>query len=438
MSHSNTIKPNDFEIIISPSKFKIKLLESIREAKHRIYISALYLENDNAGNEILDSLYKAKEINSNIDIKVFVDFHRAQRGLIGSSNQIGNIKGYFEHKKKYKAFVEIYGVPVKTVEILGVFHFKGFVIDDTLIYSGASLNNVYLNFNSRFRLDRYFFINNTALANSFVNFYNRYFLNKNNAVSLFKQKDKVDVKSIRKFIKRFTKEMSGAYFKFSSDVGKNDISVTPVYGMGSKNNELNNSIIELIKSTTTKLTIYTPYFNLPSQLSKEIGYLLKKKSIEIFIIVGDKTANDFYIPTDIPFKKISIIPYLYEQNLKRFIKNNQQYINEGFLNIYLWKNGNNTFHLKGIEVDDKFRLLTGNNLNPRGWSLDMENGILVNDKNKLLKEQFDNEYQYIIKDCIKINSKTDINSIDNYPNKVKKYLMFIYSTKTDKLIKRLM
>ena len=214
--------------------------------------------------------------------------------------------------------------------------------------------------------------------------------------------------------------------------------MSPIFGMGRKNNKLNETILNLIKSTTSKLTIYTPYFNLPSRISKEIVLLLKKKSIEVSIIIGDKTANDFYISPEEEFKKISIIPYLYEQNLKNFVEKYQQYIDDGFLNIFLWKNGNNTFHLKGLEVDDKYRLLTGNNLNPRGWRLDMENGILINDSDKLLKEQFENEYQFIMENCCKIITTESINTIHDYPAKVKTYIKNIYRIKADKLIKKLM
>jgi len=432
------IDPTDFKIIMSPAEFRIQLLNHIRNAKNRIYISALYLENDDAGYEILDSLYKAKEKNSNIDIKVFVDFHRAQRGLVGSKDQVGNIEGYYEYKKKYDTPIEIYGVPVRTVEVLGVFHLKGFVIDNTVIYSGASLNNVYLNYNSKFRLDRYFIIKNSALANSFIDFYHRHFLNKNNAVTLFTDNNKIDIKSIRKPVKRFSKDVSNAYFKSNDKISPNGIFVSPIFGMGRKNNKLNDTILNLIKSATSKLTIYTPYFNLPSKISKEIVLLLKKKSIEVSIIIGDKTANDFYISPDEEFKKISIIPYLYEQNLKNFVEKYQQYIEDGFLNIYLWKNGNNTFHLKGVEVDDKYRLLTGNNLNPRGWRLDMENGILINDSDELLKEQFENEFQLIMEDCYKIITTESIDTMDDYPTKVKTYIKNIYRTKADKLMKKLM
>lgn len=432
------IDPTDFKILISPSEFRIQLLDHIRHAKNRIYISALYLENDDAGYEILDSLYKAKEKNSKIDIKVFVDFHRAQRGLVGSKNQIGNIEGYYKYKKKYDTAIEIYGVPVKTIEVLGVFHLKGFVIDNTLIYSGASLNNVYLNYNSKFRLDRYFIIKNSALANSFIDFYHRHFLNNNNAVSLFTDNNKIEIKSIRKSVRKFSKDVSNAYFKSNDEISPNGIFATPIFGMGSKNNKLNDTIVSLIKSATSKLTIYTPYFNLPSIISKEIVLLLQKKAIEVTIVIGDKTASDFYISPDEEFKKISIIPYLYEQNLKNFVEKYQQDIDDGFLNLYLWKNGNNTFHLKGVEVDDKYRLLTGNNLNPRGWRLDMENGILINDSDKLLKEQFKNELQFIMADCYKIITTESIDAIDDYPPKVKSYIKNIYRTKADKLMKKLM
>ncbi len=47
--------------------------------------------------------------------------------------------------------------------------------------------------------------------------------------------------------------------------------------------------------------------------------------------------------------------------------------------VRLWKDDDNTYHLKGMWVDDKWMLLTGNNLNPRAWRLDLENAILIHD-----------------------------------------------------------
>lgn len=113
-----------------------------------------------------------------------------------------------------------------------------------------------------------------------------------------------------------------------------------------------------------KLTICTPYFNLPAILVRNIIQLLREgKKVEI--IVGDKTANDFYIPEDEPFKIIGALPYLYEINLRRFLSRLQYYVNTDQLVVRLWKDDDNTYHLKGMWVDDKWMLITGNNLSAR-------------------------------------------------------------------------
>ena len=73
------------------------------------------------------------------------------------------------------------------------------------------------------------------------------------------------------------------------------------------------------------------------------------------------------------------LPYLYESNLRRFCEKFDAYIKNGHLTVRLWKDGDNTYHLKGIWVDNQYILLTGNNLNPRAWRLDAENGLLIHD-----------------------------------------------------------
>ncbi|EVU10582.1 phospholipase D family protein, partial [Vibrio parahaemolyticus V-223/04] len=59
--------------------------------------------------------------------------------------------------------------------------------------------------------------------------------------------------------------------------------------------------------------------------------------------------------------------------------------------MHLWKHENNSFHLKGIWVDKRYMLLTGNNLNPRAWSLDLENGLLIQDDYANLTHKFEDE-----------------------------------------------
>lgn len=60
--------------------------------------------------------------------------------------------------------IPVYGVPINTREALGVLHFKGFIIDDSVLYSGASLNDVYLHQHDKYRYDRYQLIRNAQMA----------------------------------------------------------------------------------------------------------------------------------------------------------------------------------------------------------------------------------------------------------------------------------
>ena len=82
---------------------------------------------------------------------------------------------------------------------------------------------------------------------------------------------------------------------------------------------VDDEIGELIDSSRQQLTICTPYFNLPLAVTREINRALAR-GVRIDIIVGDKTANDFYIPPSEPFKIIAALPYLYEISLRRFAK----------------------------------------------------------------------------------------------------------------------
>jgi len=81
-------KAEQYQIVYDPKSYRVTLLEQIKKAQHRIYIVALYLEQDEAGREILDALYQAKMQQPSLDIKIFVDWHRAQRGRIGEDKTL--------------------------------------------------------------------------------------------------------------------------------------------------------------------------------------------------------------------------------------------------------------------------------------------------------------------------------------------------------------
>jgi len=432
-----SVSPDDIEVINNTPDYRDKIFELIQSAKNRIYITALYLQDDEAGQAVLTALYEAKQKNPKLDIKIFVDFLRAQRGLMGHKESIGNVRLYREMNEKYQHPIDIYGVPVKSKEFLGVLHLKGFIFDDVLLYSGSSLNDIYLQYKARYRYDRYHVIKSACLTNSLVKFSRDNFVNCD-AVCSLTEYDIPTAKKLKAAIRKLKISLrkSGYFFRVNKPQ-PDSIKLTPLLGFGGRKNKLNKTIHQLVTTTEEQVIIFTPYFNFPAKIHKAVRKLLKKNK-KVKIIVGDKTANDFYIPETEPFNKIGILPYIYETSLRRFVKSNQKYIDAKLLDVCLWLDEGNSFHLKGISSDQKNYLITGHNINPRAWRLDIENGVLIQDLNQQLKEKFDAELTQILTNCARINHFEEIETPDDYRVEARKLLKSVKRAKLDSILNRLL
>ncbi|WGE88832.1 CDP-diacylglycerol--serine O-phosphatidyltransferase [Actinobacillus arthritidis] len=427
------------EFLASGREFKDRILTLIKNAKKRIYLTALYFEQDEAGQEVLTALYQAKQLNPALEIKVLVDWHRAQRGRIGEETVSSNADWYVKTRQQYNLpsdqEIQFWGVPINRKELFGVLHLKGFVFDDTLLYSGASINNVYLQQFERYRYDRYHLIENKALTDAIIDFTKTHIL-QNDAVNRLDDENRPKTNEIRPLIKAFRKYLSSQSYAFSGQSQSERLSLSPLVGLGRKNS-LNKTIEALFYQVEDKLTICTPYFNFPLSLYKRLNWLLEHgKKAEI--IVGDKTANDFYTPPEEKFTMASALPYLYEKNLRAFAKRFDRYIQNGQLTVRLWKHGDNSYHLKGVWIDNRYILLTGNNLNPRAWALDAENAVLIHDPNAELSVKSEAELTQIRTHTTVLKHYSDLEQINDYPEAVRKLLKRFGRVKLDKVVKMLL
>ncbi|HEX4550510.1 CDP-diacylglycerol--serine O-phosphatidyltransferase [Pseudomonas sp.] len=423
-------------ILSGAAEFRRCLLEKIAAATQRIYIVALYLQQDEAGQEILDALHAAKLQRPELEVVVVVDWLRAQRGLIGAGKQPGNSAWYQEMTRTHQSEVPIYGVPVQTRELFGVLHLKGFVIDDCVVYSGASLNNVYLHKFDKYRFDRYHVLHSRDLADSMHHLV-KHGLIESKAVHRLDLPNLPTTRSLRNDIGDLRSRLKyAAYDTSAGSTAHSGLSVSPLLGVG-KNNPLNRVIVELIASAQQQLTICTPYFNLPLPIIREVNRALAR-GVKIDIVVGDKTANDFYIPPSEPFKVIAALPYLYEISLRRFAKRHQRNIDSGQLNLHLWRDGDNSYHLKGMWVDQRYTLLTGNNLNPRAFRLDLENALLIDDPQGEWLEPRAKEQQEIFRNTTRIASFQSLETLPEYPAAVAKFLKRVSRVRIERLLYRIL
>jgi CDP-diacylglycerol--serine O-phosphatidyltransferase len=117
-----SVPPGDIRVLDDPVAFRQTLLTLIAGARRRIIIVALYLQDDDAGREMLDALYAARKARPALEVEVYVDWHRARRGLIGKATSEGNAALYRDYASRLGEGVAIYGVPVQTRELFGVLH----------------------------------------------------------------------------------------------------------------------------------------------------------------------------------------------------------------------------------------------------------------------------------------------------------------------------
>ena len=423
--------------LADPREFRETLLALIGQARRRIVIATLYLQDDDAGREILAALYAAKAAHAQLQISVFVDWHRAQRGLIGKGLSAGNASLYQNLAKQFGAGVDIYGVPVQRREFMGVLHLKGMVIDHQVLYSGASLNDVYLHRHQRYRLDRYHLINSAPLADSLAELL-LLTIRRHSAVHQLNVEQVPKTAAIRNAIVRFRRVLAKAHYAYTpAQAADGEVTITPLIGLGARDNALNTALIRLIERAEKRLLLFTPYFNLPGPIRRAVDARLAA-GCDVTIILGDKTANDFFIPPDETFKTIGALPYLYEANLRRYCKAHQADIDAGRLNVHVWRDGDNTFHLKGLLIDENYALLTGNNLNPRAWRLDLENGLLIQDPHRLLLTKHEAELASILAQTERLAHFDAIDTVDSYPAPVQRLIKRLTRVRAVRLVNQVL
>ncbi|WP_109127245.1 CDP-diacylglycerol--serine O-phosphatidyltransferase [Dyella sp. C11] len=431
------VPPEAITTLEGPAAFRETLLSLIAQAHRRIVLVALYLQDDDAGREVLEALHGARSVRPDLSIEVYVDWHRARRGLIGKGTSEGNAAMYRKFAERFGDGVVIRGVPVQTRELFGVLHLKGFIIDDTVLYSGASLNDVYLAKHGRYRLDRYHVIRHKPLADSMAAYVDGQFQG-SDAVPRLDHLPQPRSRDLQEPIRRLRQSLQEAQYVGESEVPRHgDITVIPLAGFGRNDNALNETLLGLLRRAQKRVILLTPYFNLPRPVRAVIGQLLRR-GCQLDIMVGDKTANDFYIPPEQPFSRIGLLPYLYEANLRRFARSHQRAIDHGQLNLWLWRDGDNTYHLKGLFVDDETAVLTGNNLNPRAWALDLENGLLLRDPWGKLTGQHEAEWQRLRQCATRVAHYRDLPGARSYPPEVRKLLKRLRRVRLDRLLGRLL
>ena len=83
-------------------------------------------------------------------------------------------------------------------------------------------------------------------------------------------------------------------------------------------------------------------------------------------------------------------------------------------------------------------VISGNNLNPRAWRLDLEIAILILDPQLELAPQREKELELIREHTTIVKHYRDLQSIADYPVKVRKLIRRLRRIRIDRLISRIL
>lgn len=163
------LNKGDIEIITHPVKFYESLLNKIKNANSRIFLSSLYIGKHQ--NELIDTIYDVLQRKPNLKVDILIDYLRSTRDLPNQST-VSLLLPLVEKFGKHRVNIRLYHTPhlhgykklltpPRLNEVFGLQHMKIYGIDNEIFLSGANLSQDYFTN----RQDRYYLFKSKNLSN---------------------------------------------------------------------------------------------------------------------------------------------------------------------------------------------------------------------------------------------------------------------------------
>ena len=160
------------DILSTPNEFYESLIENASRANDRILLSTLYIGQGEREQNLVQTIENTLQRNPDLQFSMIMDCSRATRNINTNQSSLHTLLPLFNHDYDNNVNIHLFrspnlkGIwslfPERSKEVAGVHHMKAFIFDNTLIISGANLNETYLSN----RQDRYIvFKDNEVLTN---------------------------------------------------------------------------------------------------------------------------------------------------------------------------------------------------------------------------------------------------------------------------------
>ncbi|PVD39134.1 hypothetical protein C0Q70_01762 [Pomacea canaliculata] len=143
------------QVLTEPTQFFEVLKVKARKAKRRITLASLYLGTGPLEKELVSSIHEACKNaaimkNSDFEVNILLDVTRGSRGKINSRTMLQGLIKEFPHLVSVSLYhtPDLRGllrkiVPERFNETIGLTHLKVYLVDNSLIISGANLSENY-------------------------------------------------------------------------------------------------------------------------------------------------------------------------------------------------------------------------------------------------------------------------------------------------------
>lgn len=417
------LQANQVEIITAPQIFYDELRKICGNAVHRIGIASLYFGTDQLESELFRDIQNNLRRNEQLKVNILIDFTRGTRNertkitsrkmlqqLIDENGQCSlslyhtpNLRGI---KKRM--------IPDRWNELIGLQHMKIYVIDQTVIISGANLSNDYF----KDRQDRYVRINDKNLSNFYyqliekiqefsvqVSADNKYHSHRN--WNILPYQDNMNrfithaKDSICKFLVDTATEMRYEMEKIRNSNEKVDTWVFPLIEMGQLGIHHDSIVTEnlFIRATSnSRINLTTGYFNLTQSYMDTIATNCPSN---FDILMAHPNANGFHGAKG----PAGGIPAAYSQISKKFLQKLFETKQNERIKLFEYQRTGWTYHAKGLwyYLPDSYTpdltLIGSSNFGERSVNRDLESQICLVTVNDELRRQLQREYVNLKRYC---------------------------------------
>lgn len=407
------VSGNRIDIIYDPSVFYNTLVAKCADAKQRIMLASLYLGIGGREARLVNAIHDNLRSNVELKVDVLLDFTRGTRGMKNSKTTLmpllqetDNFRLSLYHTPVLRGLTKKLAPP-RWNELLGIQHMKLYLVDDTVIISGANLSNDYFTN----RQDRYVVIEDRRLADFYAEFLQKVQefslkVDRNGETSLHENWKMLPYKSAQIDFATEARERIRSYFKgvlerqrhVCAEDKDSDTWIFPLIEMGQLGIHHDSLVTKSLLSgclKDSKLKLATGYFNLTETY---MDTLTKNCQAECSILMAHPNANGFLGAKG----PAGGIPAAYSLIAKKFYDKLKESSQDHRVALLEYERAGWTYHAKGLwyylpgSSLPNVTLIGSSNFGERSVNRDLEAQICVVTTNESLQRKLQSEFENIL------------------------------------------